>query len=101
MDQLSEMTAEMLAWIRQHLPDQERDPMNTSIKLSEEASELTHALYTGGDVGQECADVLILLLDIAHLKGIDLEFEFVYKMSENRRRTWNKEKGCLKHENTD
>lgn len=98
MNLLSVMTAEMLAWIRQHLPDQERDPMNTSIKLSEEASELTHALYTGGDVGQECADILILLLDIAHLKGIDLEHEFFVKMVENRDRVWNKEKGCLKHE---
>lgn len=99
MDQLPNMTAEMLAWIRQHLPDHERDPLNTCIKMSEEVAELTHALYTGdGDVGEECADVLILLLDVAFLKGIDLEFEFIYKMNENRGRKWNREKGCLKHE---
>lgn len=83
------------------MPDNSRDSVNTSIKLSEEASELTHAIYTGGDIGQECADVLILLLDIAFLHGINLAEEFDKKMEENRRRKWNKEKGCLKHENAD
>lgn len=101
MDQLSGMTATVVGWIRPLLPDNSRDSVNTSIKLSEEASELTHAIYTGGDIGQECADVLILLLDIAFLHGINLAEEFDKKMEENRRRKWNKEKGCLKHENAD
>lgn len=99
MSQISEMTEEVVSWIRDYLPDNVRDPVNTSIKLSEEASELTHALYTGdGSVAEECADVLILLLDIAHLKGIDITAAFKRKMKTNRSRRWNKVKGALKHE---
>ena len=93
MSQLSEMTEAVVNWIRPLLSDDSRDPMNTSIKLSEEASELTHAIYTNDDVGQECADVLILLLDIAFLRGINLEDEFNKKMVENRDRIWNRENG--------
>lgn len=99
MDQLQQMTKEVVEWVQRLLPDEMRDPVNTSIKLSEEASELTHALYTGdGSVGEECADVLVLLLDICHLKGINLEEEFYAKMGRNKKRRWNLKKGALCHE---
>jgi NTP pyrophosphatase (non-canonical NTP hydrolase) len=98
MNQLRDMTDTVLMWIRQHLPDSQRDPVNTSIKLSEEASELTHAIYTGGDVGEECADILILLLDIIYLCDVDIEGEFMAKMDTNYNRRWVKEKGAMKHD---
>lgn len=98
MSQIDEMTEEVVKWIRDYIPDGLRDPVNTSIKLSEEASELTHALYTGdGSVAEECADVLVLLLDIAHLRGVDLAAAFRSKMRTNRSRRWDKVKGALKH----
>lgn len=95
------MTDTVLMWIRQHMGDSDRDPMNTSIKLSEEASELTHAIYTGGDIGEECADILILLLDIIYICDIDIDMEFAAKMDKNYSRKWVKEKGALKHANVD
>ena len=97
------MTQEVLDWIRPHIPDSVRDPMETSIKLSEEASELSHAIYSGdrARVGEECADVMILLLDIIYLCDVDIQMEFMVKMEKNRNRVWKKEKGALKHENTD
>ena len=96
------MTKEVVDWISPLLPDAVRDPVNTSIKLSEEASELTQAIYSGtGNVGEELADILILLVDIAYLHGIDLQEEFNEKMGVNRQRVWNLEKGALKHAHDD
>ena len=95
---IREMTKMVIDWIAPKIPDKERDPMNTCIKMTEEVSELMHAIHCGGDVGEECADVLILLLDIAHLNGVDLEEEFSWKMHKNHTRTWNKRNGSLKHE---
>jgi len=71
-------------------------------KMVEEVSELMDAVLTGGrNVGEECADVLILLLDIAHLTGVDLHREFKNKMAVNRNRKWVKRNGALKHDNPD
>ena len=99
MTQIEEMTGDVVRWIRDYIPDDKRDPVNTSIKLTEESSELTHALYTGdGSVAEECADVLVLLLDIAHLRGVDLAAAFKAKMRTNRSRKWDKVKGALKHD---
>jgi NTP pyrophosphatase (non-canonical NTP hydrolase) len=92
------MTTEVVSWIRGYLPDAARDPMNTAIKLSEEAAELIHASYTGdGSVAEELADILILALDIAHLHHVDLEKAFRAKVEINRQRQWTKVKGALKH----
>ena len=99
MSQLERMQDEMLDWIRPIMGDDDRDVVNTAIKLSEEVSELLHALYTRNSKdGEEIVDCLILLLDIAFLRGVDVEREFNNKMSINRCRTWTKSKGCLKHE---
>lgn len=95
------MAVEVAEWIRPLLPDAERDPVNTCIKLSEEAAELMHALYTSENkdsVAEECADIMVLLLDIAFLTEVNLAEAFKLKMTINRGRVWNKEKGCLKHE---
>lgn len=95
MNSLTNMTQEVLDWIAPLAPD--RSSFDTGIKLVEETSELLHAIHHNGDVGQECADVLVLLLDIAHLHGVDLQKEFYTKMKVNRARTWIKRQGCLKH----
>lgn len=92
------MKMDVVHWIRPHLADSNRDPLNGAIKLAEEVSELQHALYTGdGNVAEELADCLILLLDIAHLTKTDLPAAFEEKMMINRGRKWNKVKGALKH----
>lgn len=97
MKNVDSMTQEVVRWISTMIPD--RDPMNTAIKLAEEVSELQHSIYVNdGDAGQELADILILLVDVSFLLGVDLADEFNKKMEVNRKREWNREKGCLKHE---
>lgn len=92
---IQHMTDEVDDWIGELLPN--RSSFDTAIKLVDEASELLHAIHHVGDVGQECADVLILLLDIARLHGIDIAAEFNKKMMINRSRQWTERQGTLKH----
>lgn len=97
---LPPMTDEVVDWVSEIFPD--RHPMHTTIKMVEEVSELMDAIFAGGrNIGEECADVLILLLDIAHLTGVDLQEEFKNKMAINRSRKWVKRNGALKHDNPD
>lgn len=97
---LPPMTDEVVEWVSEIFPD--RHPMHTTIKMVEEVSELMDAIFAGGrNIGEECADVLILLLDIAHLTGVDLQKEFKNKMAINRSRKWVKRNGALKHDNPD
>lgn len=99
MAEISYMEFKMLEWIQPLIPDSDRDPMNTCIKMTEEVSELMHAIHCNNeDVGQECADVLILLLDVAYLRGVNLSKEFFAKMEVNRKREWAKKNGALKHD---
>ena len=92
---IDSLTSEMALWIGAILP--ERDSFDTAIKLCEETSELLHALHHDGDVASECADILVLLLDVALLNNIDLQAAFEQKMEVNRQRVWEKKQGCLKH----
>lgn len=94
---IKRMQKMVVSWIRNLIPDERRDPVNTAIKLSEEVAELLHALYVDGDVGTEVADCLILLLDIAHLEGVDVDTQFKLKMAINSNRQWKADKGCLSH----
>lgn len=97
-----EMTLDVAYWIDPMIPRDKRDPMNTCIKMTEEVSELMHAMHTkDGNIGEECADVLVLLLDVALLNGVNIAEEFEKKMAKNRNRTWAKKNGALKHENSD
>ena len=101
MSTIREMTAQVVEWIDPLIPNDQRDPMNTCIKMTEEVSELMHAIHTGNsvkDIGGECADVLILLLDVAFLNNVDLEQAFHNKMNTNMLRTWKEKNGSLKHE---
>lgn len=99
---IKHMQRDVVLWIDPLLPREQRDSMNTCIKLTEEVSELMHAIHTGdGNIGEECADVLILLLDVAYLNNIDLRHEFLTKMAKNYQRQWNRKNGALKHANDD
>lgn len=100
MNPLPSMIDEVVEWASGIIPD--RRPVHATVKMVEEVSELMDAVLTGGrNVGEECADVLILLLDIAHLTGVDLHREFKNKMAVNRNRKWVKRNGALKHDNPD
>jgi NTP pyrophosphatase (non-canonical NTP hydrolase) len=102
MMKIKKMQKQVVRWICDHIPDERRDPVNTAIKLSEEVAELLHALYTDGDnVGEEVADCIILLLDIAHLEGVNMDTQFKLKMAINANRQWKLDKGCLSHANDD
>jgi len=93
---VDEMQQHVVSWISQLLPH--RDPFNAAIKLASEVSELQHVLHTGdGNVGIEISDCLILLLDIAHLTGSNIEENFRQKMKINRKRKWKEKMGTLKH----
>ena len=98
MSTIREMTAQVVEWIDPLIPNNRRDPMSTCIKMTEEVSELMHAIHTkDGNVAEECADVLILLLDIAFLKDVDLVSAFLIKMAINTDRSWFRKNGALKH----
>lgn len=88
-------------WINPLINPNVRDPMAACIKLAEELSELTYEQYTGNmeGVGEELADCLILLLDIAYLNNVDLSAEFYTKMDINKQRKWEMKNGSMKHEN--
>lgn len=95
---IKSLTGEVVEWISRLIPDSRRDSFNTTIKMQEELSELLLAQYSGqGDIGEECADCLVLLLDIAYLNKIDLQAEFEKKMEANRRRAWDERAGSLRH----
>lgn len=98
MDQIEGMTEEVVNWVESIIED--RDSMCTAIKLAEESGELLHAIYAGTkNVGEECADILILLLDVAYLNNVDLVKAFNKKMAINKARSWSHRNGALKHEN--
>ena len=101
MTQIETMTDEVVDWIKEFIPDEDRDPFNTAIKMSEEVAELLHALYANDTVRgieDECADILILLLDVAYLHEIDLAQAFKRKMDMNRERQWSHKRGSMFHD---
>lgn len=79
-----------------------RNPTKTCIKLVTEAAELLDSIanqgtYREGAVGEEVADVFILLIDIADQLGVDIEAEFQKKMEINKARKWQVKDGSLTH----
>ena len=101
MAQIETMTDEVVDWIKEFIPDEDRDPFNTAIKMSEEVAELLHALYADESkrsIEDECADILILLLDVAYLHKIDLAQAFKRKMDMNRERQWSHKRGSMFHD---
>jgi NTP pyrophosphatase (non-canonical NTP hydrolase) len=76
-----------------------QDLASQCLKLGEEVGELYRAVRTlqgspqdpagrSADVGDEAADVLILLASIANRCGVDLEAAFRAKEARNETRVW-------------
>lgn len=93
---LEEIQREVVTWADQTFP--KRTLINTFMKLHVEISELIEG---GLEDPKEYADVLILVLDMAHLAGIENISKAVeQKMDINRSRSWkfNKMSGTFQHE---
>jgi NTP pyrophosphatase (non-canonical NTP hydrolase) len=64
----------------------------------EEIPELLTCLKREGRIdGAELADIAILLFDIAHMSGVDLEAAIFEKLEINRKRKWKVNNGILSH----
>lgn len=94
---IRDMMAAQADWIEGLLPN--RDPRRTIGKLCSEVGELMESICLGPKeaVADEFADCLVLLLDVAYLKGVDPVEAFYRKMEVNRNRDWKASGGCLQH----
>lgn len=89
IDQLAE---EVWAWADMAFPH--RTDQSMFLKLYSEIGELTES----PDDSSEFADVMILLLDFAVRKGIDVEAAIKKKLNINRARKWAvNELGVMRH----
>lgn len=74
-----------------------RKPQNTVTKLVSEAAELNDAIINGGNVRDEIGDMIILLLDLAHMYDVDIVDAGWEKMDINRhQRQWTSENGVIR-----
>lgn len=92
---LKELQADVVSWANEVIPD--RHPQATFNKLVfEEIPELVNG---GLKDPLEFADILILVLDLAHLAGVDAEKALTAKMFINRQRKWvvNPDTGLMSH----
>lgn len=84
--EIKDLTEIIVDWADLIIP--ERKPVHALTKLvMEEIPELLQ----NQENDMEFADVLILVLDYAHLTGIDAEKAVLRKMEINRGRQWNKD----------
>lgn len=76
----------------------QRRPIDATIKLVEEASELLDAVANKGkdEVAGEVGDLVILLVDIAHMYGIDMIAAAEAKMLVNKTRKYKVEDGVMR-----
>lgn len=67
-----------------------RSALSTAVRANKEMAELLSALENGEDevACKEVADVVIVLMQVAHRLGIDLNYEIDKKMNINENRTW-------------
>jgi len=79
---IEELTAEVVAWADTAFKN--RTPQSAFLKLYEEIGELIRNPRRPG----EYADVMIMLLDLAHMHEINLGQATIDKMGTNRERTW-------------
>ena len=94
MTSLRGLQKEIAAWADSLIP--ERTAQNAIAKLMLE--EIPELLLNPSDE-LEYADVVILVLDIAHLQGINIEQAVMKKMAINRGREWavDPATGLMKH----
>jgi len=92
MSQIKDMQRDIVEWADSIIPD--RLPEHAFAKLLEEVEEWSKRPCDG----HEMADVLILIFDVCHLVGIDMEKALKWKMRINEGRTWElNEDGTMSH----
>ena len=91
---VQELQAEIAEWADALNPN--RTALSIIAKMLEELGELIAS--DRQDDPLELADVLILALDLAHIKNIDLTEAVLRKMRVNRARNWYiADNGAMKH----
>lgn len=96
MSDIQQLTAKVVEWADSVFP--ERRPESALLKLFEEVGELVK----DPSDGSEYADIMIMMLDLAHMHNIDIEMETLVKLEINRNRVWAKSKtGTLQHKTND
>ena len=91
---VSDLQELIAAWADQIVP--ERTPMSTVSKLLEEIGELIASERMNDP--EELADVAILVLDLFHIQGVDLEKAVKAKMQINASRHWEvADNGAARH----
>lgn len=83
-DLLAQLTTRVVSWANREFPN--RTAQTSLIKLTVE--EIPELLNGGLDDPLEFADVLILLIDVAYLRGIDILEAADQKMLINENRSW-------------
>ncbi|WP_373081961.1 dATP/dGTP pyrophosphohydrolase domain-containing protein [Zhongshania sp.] len=84
-DVLRELQSLITDWADQVIPH--RTLHDASVKLLEEVAE---AFANPGDPG-ELADMAILVMDMFHLAGVDMEQAIRDKMAVNKQRSWQRD----------
>lgn len=94
-DSISVLQSDIAAWADGLYPS--RTAHTSLVKLVLE--EIPEFISSGMKDPDEYADLVILILDIAHLRGIDVGKAVVGKMQRNRERVWvvNPETGVMSH----
>jgi len=95
LSSIEKLQEEIATWANKVMPD--REPQHTFNKLVFE--EIPELVKSGLNDPMEYADILILVLDLAYLKGIDAASAVREKMKINRARKWvmNSKTGIMSH----
>jgi hypothetical protein len=94
-DSITSLQADIAEWADKVFPD--RTAHGSLAKLVLE--EIPEFIQSGMSDPHEYADLVIMILDIAHLKGIDVGKAVIEKMGINRSRAWSIDPvtGFMKH----
>jgi NTP pyrophosphatase (non-canonical NTP hydrolase) len=94
MSTINELTAKIKTWADAVFPDRTAHSALCKLVL-EEIPEFLQELDSPG----EYADILILMLDIANLRGINVEAAVANKMAVNYQRVWRRDpvNGTMHH----
>lgn len=95
-DSLKDITKEVVEWADQIAPA--RQPKDAVVKMVSETSELLDAVLNKDPraVREEIGDVMILLVDLAHMYNINPVHAAEDKMGVNRRRKWEMRDGVMR-----
>jgi NTP pyrophosphatase (non-canonical NTP hydrolase) len=75
-------------WANETFPDRKDSAM--FLKIYQEVSELIDAEDDPEKVGDECADLIIMIFDYAKRKNVNIGSAINKKMEINKRRSWTK-----------